>query len=281
VDDPAHPVAAGIPSPYHPFSDWTTARWMRSVDASQVGHMSNDAGAPDSLITAHDFRPLPVEVGVEFHDGVFKGHPTVVWVTATHDGSTNEELHVDMSSLLVRSDPTDPRVPSPRAEPDVGRSHYYTFEMDDTDGDGTLGPGESASWSFALIMPLGPPDDTYGIEAMLCDGGMCAVGKAGISTDSCKRGGHDPWDDELETYRHYQKAVVFMRTAWRNGDARFLEALHLLRQDTDKAFKDAHALVSNTSPGPGSYNLELIHENLDEGNCTFGVTGDWLKETGW
>jgi hypothetical protein len=263
---------------YYPY----LATWMAVTEATQVGHVNHSYYTEDSLHTVKEGAGLAVEVTAEFRDMPFKGHPVAVWVTATNigeDPALDNDIPIAMTSMDLSASITDTHA-GVRAEPDVANDEYYLYEFNDLNGDGDLDIGESATWAFVAIMPWGPPDETVAIKAKFCEDAVdprCKGGSIEITTDSCKHNIADELNDDISVYRHYQKALIFIRTAWRNG-VDIAPALELMRQNTDDAFKTAHGLVSDTGPGPGTYNLELIHENLDEGNCQFGVTGSWLKE---
>lgn len=259
--DPGHPVAASIPGAYGLVFTTAAAVWMETSGATKVGLVT--VGGPEQSLTTAFESQQPIEVTVfDCRNYPFKGHPTVCWIEAENLGAGDVDL---ASSGLTFGGAAD-----------GWRSEMLQFGMDDTNGTPGLDPGGTASWTVALTLPLGPPDGQFGVSAKVCASSGCGSKTLNLISDSCKHNTAAP-GDSLDEYRHYQKAVIFIRTAWRNGDSRVGEALDLLRQDTDDAFQRAHTLVSNTSPGPGAYNLELIHENLDEGNCQFGVTGAWLR----
>jgi hypothetical protein len=282
-----------VPNQYTPASYYAHATWMAVTDAVPVGmyHTNLHGGESPtgwpgrSLYTVFGGgEKLPIEINFEFRDHPFKGHPVFMWahvvVSDPEPGEppAQDVLPMDFGALSFSAD-TD-SMGRPSVEPDVNNGEYYYSSMVDADNDGWLDYGDSMTVSFAVILPLGPPDETIDITAKYCDpmdDKRCGKGTAEVTTDSCKY--NVPGDplDEMGPYRHYQKAGVFTRTAWRNGDPTVMPALELIRTNTDQGFKDAHTLTSTTSPGPGNYNLELIHENLDEGNCQFGVTGAWLR----
>jgi hypothetical protein len=297
VEEPAHEIN------WLPFPIWDRqymstgahAGLMAVTEAERVGHtdtrsLYNANLFSETLVTAGEIATLPVDWEITIVGGMpFKGHPVVVHVKATHNGEVPDPILVTPEDLVVTGDIGDMPV-TLRAEPDVGNGKYYLSNFNDANNDGEMDPGDSIEVVFALIMPWGPPDEEFSFGVKLCMGKACSSSSGTVATDSCKHNTDDPWD-ELSVYRHFQKALVFIRTDWRNagGDVAngidadpaagmWDEALMTLLQNVDQAFKEAHSQVSSTSPGPGNYNLELIHENLDEGNCQFGVTGSWLKD---
>ena len=253
TDHPIMTVPGAVAMSWSVAFTTASAMWMGVAAATQEGHLLMPADRP-SLITSFEGGGVLEITEVAFHDGPFKGHPVVVFVTAENAGATG--LDVPEDALTWGGDAA------------TWTTARLAFRFDDEDGDGKVDPGGTIQWADALKVPAGPPDESFDLEAKISIGGSMLVT---LTTDSCKKA------SELAEYRHYQQAVTFIYAAFKNEDPDLFEALDFLKLDTDEGFKAAHRAVADTSPGPGAYHDDPILFELTQGNCQFSVTGAWVK----